>query len=137
MPEPHTHTPCPRAPHAHTVPTDPSAWPTETAARRARAAGTCPLELLSNGDWTLRFSGRGKRRATESYMHRVFGVRRRPPAAEAAPACDCVLALRNTPTARDPRARAKINGLVAGGSGRISWANRFHMNLNPNVLTGR
>ena len=51
--------------------------------------------------------------------------------------CDCVLTLRNTADVSDERARAKVNGLVAGPSGRISWANRFHMNLNPHVITGR
>ena len=44
--------------------------------------------------------------------------------------------MRNTPVAGDTLPRAKINGLVAGGSGAIGWANRFHMNLNPNVLSG-
>ena len=120
----------------------------------------CPLELLSNGDWTLHFQGKGNRRATESYMHRVFGARRRVGVSQALPspptravigrataghaagldsgvsACDCVLTLRNTQLATDARARFKINGLVAGASNRISWANRFHMGLNPNVLSG-
>ena len=36
----------------------------------------CPHELLSNGDWTLLYRGKGSRRATENYMHRVFGSRR-------------------------------------------------------------
>uniref|UniRef100_A0A7S2CYT6 Uncharacterized protein n=1 Tax=Haptolina brevifila TaxID=156173 RepID=A0A7S2CYT6_9EUKA len=101
---------------------------------------SCPLEKLSNGDWTLRFSGLNKRRATESYMHRVFGVRRgvaNDGAGEPAHGCDCVLALRNTAAPGDTRARAKVNGLVAGPSGRISWANRFHMGLNQYVLSGR
>lgn len=51
--------------------------------------------------------------------------------------CDCVLALRNTQDPAETRARVKVNGLVAGASSRISWANRFHMGLNPNVLSGR
>ena len=98
------------------------------------------MEKLSNGDWTLRFSGVGRRRATESYMHRVFGTRRvataaTPPGA-ARGACDCVLTLRNTREPSDPNGRAKINGLVAGEGGAIGWANRFHMGLNPNVLSG-
>ena len=100
---------------------------------------TCPLELLSNGDWTLRFQGKGRRRATESYMHRVFGGRlgtANDGRGEPAHGCDCVLTLRNTRDATDRNARAKINGMVAGGSGAIGWANRFHMNLNPNVLSG-
>ena len=100
---------------------------------------TCPLELLSNGDWTLRYKGRGTRRASESYMHRVFGARNgRAYDGRTDPnhGCDCVLTLRNTAVAGDPLARAKINGLVAGGSGAIGWANRFHMNLNPHVLSG-
>ena len=116
----------------------------------------CPLELLSNGDWTLHFQGKGNRRATESYMHRVFGARRRVGVSQALPSpptraaigratasldsgvssCDCVLTLRNTQVATDARARVKVNGLVAGASNRISWANRFHMGLNPNVLSG-
>lgn len=71
-------------------------------------------------------------------MHRVFGVRRGVAYDGSGPGgCDCVLALRNTEVAGDPRARAKLNGLVSGSSGRISWANRFHMSLNPNVLSGR
>ena len=99
----------------------------------------CPLELCSNGDWTLRYQGKGRRRATESYMHRVFGARHgvaHDGLGEPDHGCDCVLTLRNTPTPGDPRPRAKINGLVAGASGAIGWANRFHMNLNPTVLAG-
>jgi hypothetical protein len=42
----------------------------------------------------------------------------------------------STQVATDARARVKFNGLVAGASNRISWANRFHMGLNPNVLSG-
>ena len=95
----------------------------------------CPLELLSNGDWTLRYKGKGGRRATESYMHRIFGSRRTGMGKEAS-SCDCVLNVRNTARIDDPNARAKINGLVAGGSDMIGWANRFHMGLNPNVLSG-
>lgn len=103
----------------------------------------CPQERLSNGDWTLLFSGMGNRRATESYMHRVFGSHR--PLSGAALAgggtgtgrgCDCVVTLTNTQDPRDTRVRVKVNGLVAGASSRISWANRFHMGLNPNVITG-
>ena len=100
----------------------------------------CPLELLSNGDWTLRYNGKGRRRATESYMHRVFGARHgiaNDGGGLPAHNCDCVITMRNTPLAGDVNARAKINGLVAGGSGAIGWANRFHMNLNPTVLSGR
>ena len=103
------------------------------------AGCTCPLELLSNGDWTLRYRGKGTRRASESYMHRVFGARHGAPhdgRADADHGCDCVLTMRNTPVAGKKLVRAKINGLVAGGSGAIGWANRFHMNLNPNVLSG-
>jgi len=117
------------------------------------------MELLSNGDWTLRFEGKGGRRATENYMHRVFGSHRsfgggaggsaggaEQTGGEATPAlgggatgaggCDCVLTLRNTQQAGEPFARAKINGLVAGGALHIGWANRFHMGLNRNVLSG-
>ena len=111
----------------------------------------CPHQRLSNGDWTLHFVGRGSRRATESYMHRVIGTHRgvsahaadeiTVPASslsrhEGARKCDCVLTLRNTQDSTEKRARAKINGLVAGDKMRIGWANRFHMNLNPNVLAG-
>jgi hypothetical protein len=72
-------------------------------------------------------------------MHRVFGVRHgtaHDGMADRTHGCDCVLTLRNTAVAADARARAKINGLVAGASSAISWANRFHMNLNPTVLSG-
>ena len=97
----------------------------------------CPLEKLSNGDWTLRYRGKGSRRATENYMHRVLGSRRRGPSAAASPAgCDCVLRLENTQDPADTNARAKLNGLVAGSSTMIGWANRFHMGLNPHVLSG-
>ena len=138
---------------------------------------SCPNELLSNGDWTLHFRGKGGRRATENYMHRVFGSRRGAPndgggsgvvvggggggsspggsavsfgalasqqtgidgaaSISSTRACDCVLTMRNTANPYDPNARAKINGFVAGGSGAIGWANRFHMGLNANVLSGR
>ena len=100
---------------------------------------SCPLELCANGDWTLRFQGKNRRRATESYMHRVFGSRHgvaHDGTSDPEHGCDCVLTLRNTRDPNDPRARAKINGLVAGYGGAIGWANRFHMNLNPTVLSG-
>ena len=101
----------------------------------------CPFERLSNGDWTLHFRGQGGRRATENYMHRVFGTRRvgtvaTPHAVPGRGTCDCVLTLQNTRDSSDPNARAKINGLVAGEGAHIGWANRFHMGLNPNVLSG-
>ena len=73
-------------------------------------------------------------------MHRVFGARHgitNDGGGLLAHNCDCVITMRNTPLAGDVNARAKINGLVAGGSGAIGWANRFHMNLNPTVLSGR
>ena len=110
--------------------------PMSNVSLACEAGCSCPLELLSNGDLTLRFYGQGKRRATESYMHRVFGVRRGVPY-DGPGGCDCVLALRNTQKRGASRARAKLNGIVSGSSGRISWANRFHMSLNPNVLSGR
>ena len=103
---------------------------------------SCPMELQGNGDWTLRFRGRGTRRATESYMHRVLGSRRgvtNDGGGESAgsQSCDCVLTLRNTPHDGDAFARTKVNGIVAGHTRLIGWANRFHMGLNPNVLSGR
>ena len=104
---------------------------------------SCPLELLGNGDWTLFYRGKGTRRATENYMHRILGSRRGVANDGGAGnggggggGCDCVLTMRNTERQGDRFARAKINGLVAGGTRLIGWANRFHMGLNPNVLSG-
>ena len=82
---------------------------------------SCPLELLSNGDWTLRYRGKGGRRATENYMHRVFGSRRGQAgdgAGHGPAGCDCVITVRNTNRTGDTNTRTKLNGIVAGHNDR-------------------
>jgi len=98
---------------------------------------SCPPQRLGPGNefmTTALYIGKMKERATHAYIHRIFiNMTKEGRGNEA---CGCVMIMENTKLPNSESPRAKILGIVLSGSKGAAFANRFHMGINPSLITG-